>query len=241
LAAFRALISLTFRPGAATPLVPFQLVECQHRHLAWLSSPGLVMWSFWTQLGTASIAGLVSTPTARLLSIAESLGFWFAFLHCKLSLLFPRLVDWCRFSTLGAQETHSIDSIARCLGVFVSDAKKCKPHFGLSGGSVTAFPVVIHAIPNVGFASLLTQSPHLILRRCPVSSHLAQAFSCLCWSFASHGCLVSSLMAVLVDLTHPFQLFGHFTAIAIDSASSPWVVTCLQSLALWWRCHVIQP
>ena len=54
----------------------------------------------------------------RLLSIAESLGFWFAFLHCKLSLLFPRLVDWCRFSTLGAQETHSIDSIARCLGVF---------------------------------------------------------------------------------------------------------------------------
>jgi len=35
-----------------------------------------------------------------------------------LSLLFPRLVDWCRFSTLGAQETHSIDSIARCLGVF---------------------------------------------------------------------------------------------------------------------------
>ena len=32
-------------------------------------------------------------------------------------LLFPRLVDWCRISTLGAQETHSIDSIARCLGV----------------------------------------------------------------------------------------------------------------------------
>ena len=62
---------------------------------------------------------IVPFPKAdRLLSIAESLGFWFAFLHCKLSLLFPRLVDWCRFSTLGAQETHSIDSIARCLGVF---------------------------------------------------------------------------------------------------------------------------
>ena len=43
----------------------------------------------------------------RVHSIAESLGFWFAFLHCKLSLLFPRLVDWCRFSTFGAQETQS--------------------------------------------------------------------------------------------------------------------------------------
>jgi hypothetical protein len=71
-----------------------------------------------------------------------------------------------------------------------------------------------------GYDGAVPTSPPTKAKHTPQDQHSMTAASQASLAVAL-GCVGSACICqLMVDLTHPFQLFGHFTAIAIDSASS---------------------